>query len=53
VVLGHSLLWADVAEHVQLLLVLSTHTFFLSGCLVETRESCGTARLETSFSATC
>ena len=26
VVLRHSLLWADVAEHVQLLLVLSTHT---------------------------
>ena len=42
VVLGHSLLRADVAEHVQLLLVLSTHTFFLSGCLVETRESYGT-----------
>jgi len=43
VVLGHSLLRADVAEHVQLLLVLSTHTFFLSGCLVETREFLGTA----------
>jgi hypothetical protein len=31
---------------------LSTHTFFLSGCLVETRESCGT-RFEPSFSAAC
>jgi hypothetical protein len=31
---------------------LSTHTFFLSGWVVETREFCGT-RLETSFSAAC
>ena len=42
-VLGHSLLRADVAEHVQLLLVFSTHAFFLSGCAVETREFRGTA----------
>src|SRR6266851_9641381 len=42
-VLGYSLLWAYVAEHIQLLLVLSTHTFFLSGCAVETRELPGTA----------
>ena len=35
--------WAYVAEHIQLLLVLSTHTFFLSGWVVETREFCGTA----------
>jgi hypothetical protein len=43
VVLGYSLLRAYVAEHIQLLLVLSTHTFFLSGWVVETREFCGTA----------
>jgi len=30
VVLGHSLLWAYVAKHIQLLLVFSTHAFFLS-----------------------
>jgi glucose-6-phosphate 1-dehydrogenase len=42
-VLGHSLLWAYVAKHIQLLLVFSTHTFFLSGCAVETRQFCGTA----------
>src|ERR1019366_8763870 len=43
VLLGYSLLRANVAEHIQLLLVLSTHTFFLSGCAVETREFRGTA----------
>src|ERR1035438_6029825 len=42
-VLGYSLLRAYVAEHIQLLLVFSTHSFFLSGCAVETREFCGTA----------
>ena len=36
-VLGHSLLWAYVAKHIQLLLIFSTHTFFLSGCAVEIR----------------
>jgi hypothetical protein len=41
--LGYSLLRAYVAEHIQLLLVFSTHTFFLSGCAVETREFRGTA----------
>ena len=41
-VLGNSLLRAYVAEHIQLLLVFSTHAFFLSGCAVETREFCGT-----------
>src|ERR1039457_4615100 len=41
-VLGYSLLWAYVAEHIQLLLVFSTHAFFLSGCAVETREFRGT-----------
>src|ERR1017187_8153745 len=41
-ILGYSLLWAYVAEHIQLLLVFSTHTFFLSGCAVETREFRGT-----------
>ena len=40
-VLGYSLLRAYVAEHIQLLLVFSTHTFFLSGCAVETREFSG------------
>ena len=29
-VLGHSLLWAYGAKHIQLLLVFSTHAFFLS-----------------------
>jgi len=29
---------AYVAKHIQLLLVFSTHAFFLSGCAVETRE---------------
>jgi hypothetical protein len=43
VVVGHSLLWAYVAEHIQLLLVVSSHAFFLSGCAVETREFRGTA----------
>jgi hypothetical protein len=43
VVLRHSLLRAYIAEHIQLLLILSTHTFFLSGRVVETREFCGTA----------
>ena len=33
---------ADIAEHVQLLLVFAAHAFFLTGCLVETREYCGT-----------
>ncbi len=42
VVVGYSLLWAYVAEHIQLLLVFSTHAFFLSGCAVETREFRGT-----------
>src|ERR1022692_1266274 len=41
-VLGYSLLWAYVAEHIQLLLVFSTHASFLSGCAVETREFRGT-----------
>lgn len=33
-----SLLGADVAEHVQLLLLFSAHAFFLSSGAVETRE---------------
>src|ERR1022692_650044 len=41
-VLGYSLLRAYVAEHIQLLLVFSTHTSFLSGCAVETRAFRGT-----------
>ena len=41
-VLRNSLLGADVTEHLQLLLVFSTHAFFLSGCVVETREFSGT-----------
>jgi hypothetical protein len=32
VIVGYSLLRAYVAEHIQLLLVVSTHAFFLSGC---------------------
>ncbi|MGO9826805.1 MAG: hypothetical protein ACLPMG_16210, partial [Terriglobales bacterium] len=43
VIVRNSLLGADVAEHVQLLLVFSAHAFFLSGCAVETREFRGTA----------
>src|SRR5271166_2858146 len=42
-VLRHSLLRADIAEDIQLLLVFSAHAFFLSGCAVETREFSGTA----------
>jgi hypothetical protein len=37
------LLRAYIAEHIQLLLVVSTHVFFLSACVVETREFSGTA----------
>src|ERR1039458_4366200 len=40
-VLRNSLLGADVAEHVQLLLVFSAHAFFLSVRTVETREFSG------------
>jgi hypothetical protein len=47
VILRNSLLGADVAEHVQLLLVFSAHAFFLSGCVVETREFSGTGQLST------
>ena len=45
-VLRNSLFETDVAEHIQLLLIFSAHTFFLSGRVVETRESFGTARLK-------
>jgi hypothetical protein len=38
-----SLLRAYVAENSQLLIILSTHVFFLSGSVVETREFSGTA----------
>src|ERR1700733_1193395 len=41
-VLWNSLLRVDIAEHVQLLIVFSAHAFFLSGCVVETREFSGT-----------
>jgi hypothetical protein len=41
-VVRDSLLRAYVAENSQLLLVFSTHIFFLSGCVVETREFSGT-----------
>src|SRR5208337_4467562 len=37
VIVRNSLLWADVAEYVQLLLIFSAHAFFLSGWVVETR----------------
>lgn len=40
-VLPNSLLGADVAEHVQLLLVFSAHAFLLSVCTVETRVILG------------
>jgi len=49
VIWGDSLLGADVAEHIQLLLVFSAHAFFLSGCVVETREFCGTSTLRIEF----
>jgi len=48
-VLWNSLLGADIAEHVQLLLVFSTHAFFLAATVVETREFSGTAILTTRF----
>src|ERR1039458_7675733 len=38
-------LGADVAEHVQLLLVFSAHAFFLSVRTVETREFSGSTRV--------
>jgi hypothetical protein len=37
-----SLLRAYVTEHTQLLLVLSTHVFFLPAVVVETRECSST-----------
>jgi hypothetical protein len=40
-ILRNSLLRADVAENVQLLLVFSAHASFLSSCAVETREFLG------------
>ena len=48
-IVRNSLLGADVAEHVQLLLVFSAHAFFLSGCAVETREFRGTASAGIEF----
>jgi hypothetical protein len=42
VILRNSLLGADVAEHVQLLLVFSAHAFFLSGRAAETTVFPGT-----------
>ena len=44
---AHSLFGADVAERIQLLLIFSAHTFFLSGCVVETREFSGTSQAVT------
>jgi hypothetical protein len=41
-VLRNSLLGADIAKHIQLLIVFSAHAFFLSGCVVETIEFSGT-----------
>lgn len=52
-VVGYSLLWAYAAENIQLLLVVSTHTFFLSGCAVETGEFVGTAKSCSSPSPRC
>ncbi len=46
-VLWNSLLGADIAEHVQLLLVFSAHAFFLSGCVVETRIILGAGQVST------
>jgi hypothetical protein len=48
-VLRNSLLGADVTEHVQLLLVFSTHVWFLSGCVVETTEFSGTGPAYSRF----
>jgi hypothetical protein len=39
----NSLLGADIAEHVQLLLVFSTHDFFLPASPVETYNVAATA----------
>jgi hypothetical protein len=33
--LWHSLFWTDITEHIELLVVFSTHEFFLAGCAVE------------------
>ena len=41
-VLRDSLLGVYVAEHSQLLIVVSTHEFFLPVCAVETKEFFGT-----------
>jgi len=51
-VLRNSLLGADVAKHITLLLIFSAHPFFLSGCVVETREilGAGSAFLEALIS---
>jgi hypothetical protein len=40
--LWHSLFWTDITEHIELLVVFSTHEFFVAGCAVETREFSGT-----------
>jgi hypothetical protein len=47
VILRNSLFGADVAERIQLLLIFSAHTYFLSGCVVETREFSGTSQAVT------
>jgi hypothetical protein len=44
-VVRDSLLRAYVAENSQLLLVLSTHVFFLPAMVLETRECSGTGRV--------
>jgi hypothetical protein len=36
------LLWVDMVERIQLLVVFSAHAFFLSGCVVETGGFSGT-----------
>jgi len=41
----HTLLGADIAEDVQLLLIFSAHAFFLPGRVVETRAFSGTGTI--------
>src|SRR5258708_1713324 len=55
-VLRTSLLGADIAEHIQLLLVFSTHALFLADRVVETRVILGAesaSRLSSHSAAIC
>lgn len=49
----HSLFRANVAEYIQLLIVFSTHAFFISGCAVETRVILGAPRTRSTLFRCC